>query len=255
MVSLSLNGQRKCSIHCATLPSPTEEHSNGALTGNQCVSDDCTSRRRCAQFVARHHVEPLPHGTTRMQLTTMVNDLVREVRTIRHSSVFEICRVRGRATVINLSRQGLTKTNIPGEPLMSICSGLDRLTRASFLLQQVEGTSSSKVSAKRWSAHDWGVARRVSQATSCDGGGVFVVLKDSGDVAHVAVIQHYQCWTVWSLGATSAAQKSGRTTSSLNKRSKKGTAQAQSLQHIIFQTSASPPDYQTAQRRRHPLSL
>ena len=152
--TLSLNGQRKCSIHCATLPSPTEEHSTGALTGNQCVSDDCTSRRRCAQFVARHHVEPLPHGTTRMQLTTLFHDLVREVRRIRHSSVFEISCVRGRATAINLSRQGLTKTNIPGEPLMSICSGLDRLTRASFLLQQVQGTSSSKVSAKRWSAHD-----------------------------------------------------------------------------------------------------
>ena len=67
---------------------------------------------------------PTPHGTTRMQLTTMVHDLVREVRTIRHFSVFGISCVRGRATVINLSRQGLTKTNVPGEPLMSTCSGV-----------------------------------------------------------------------------------------------------------------------------------
>ena len=118
-----------------------------------------------------------------MQLTKLVHDLVQEVRTIRHFSVFEIRRVRGRATVINHSRQGLTETNIPGKPLMSTCSGLDRLMKAIFCC---EGTSSSKASAKN-------VANWVSQAASCGGVVVLIVLKDSGDVAHVAVIQHFQC--------------------------------------------------------------
>ena len=79
-------------------------------------------------------MEPLPHGTTRMQLPSLVHDLVREVQTIQHFSVFGISRVRGRATVMNLSSQSLTKTNIPGELLMSTCSGLDRLTRVSFFV-------------------------------------------------------------------------------------------------------------------------
>ena len=126
--------------------------------------------------------------------------------------------------VINLSRQGLTKTNIPGQPLMSICSGLDRLTRASFLLQHVEGTSPSNVSAKSGPRTTRGVAKWVSQA-----------------VAHAAVIQHYQCWTVCSLSATSSAQKSGKTDHfSRSKRRKKGTAQAGSLQHIISKLQADP---------------